>query len=154
MYKNSRMRNTDMASDGTFELFSNSNYRLLWGTNFTMYVSRWMQMTTLSWFVLNLTDSAFKVAVVGFCGMAPLLFLGIFGGLLADKLNRKKLMNNKGASNNESFNQLPILHDFSIPACHLLLHCTRPLALKILIISPYQAGFIFVVVGNIILKVL
>ena len=92
MYKNSRMRNTDMASDGTFELFSNSNYRLLWGTNFTMYVSRWMQMTTLSWFVLNLTDSAFKVAVVGFCGMAPLLFLGIFGGLLADKLNRKRLI--------------------------------------------------------------
>ena len=49
-------------------------------------------MTTLSWFVLNLTDSAFKVGVVGFCGMAPLLFLGIFGGLLADKLNRKKLI--------------------------------------------------------------
>ena len=81
-----------MASDGTFEPFWNSNYRLLWGTNFTMYVSRWMQMTTLSWFVLNLTDSAFKVGVVGFCGMAPLLFLGIFGGLLADKLNRKKLI--------------------------------------------------------------
>ena len=81
-----------MASGGTFEPFWNSNYRLLWGTNFTMYVSRWMQMTTLSWFVLNLTDSAFKVGVVGFCGMAPLLFLGIFGGLLADKLNRKKLI--------------------------------------------------------------
>ena len=81
-----------MASGGTFEPFWNSNYRLLWGTNFTMYVSRWMQMTTLSWFVLNLTDSAFKVGVVGFCGMAPLLFLGIFGGLLADKLDRKRLI--------------------------------------------------------------
>ena len=49
-------------------------------------------MTTLAWFVLDLTDSAFKVGVVGFCGMAPLLFLGIFGGLLADKLDRKKLI--------------------------------------------------------------
>lgn len=49
-------------------------------------------MTTLSWFVLNLTDSAFKVGVVGFCAMAPMLVLGIFGGLLADKVNRKKLI--------------------------------------------------------------
>ena len=49
-------------------------------------------MTTLSWFVLHLTDSAFKVSVVGFCAMAPMLILGIFGGLLADKVNRKKLI--------------------------------------------------------------
>ena len=49
-------------------------------------------MTVLSWFVLNITDSPFKVGLVGFCGMAPNLLLGVFGGYLADKLDRKKLL--------------------------------------------------------------
>ena len=49
-------------------------------------------MTTLSWFVLEKTDSAFYVGLVGFFGMIPFLLLGIFGGFLADKLDRKKLI--------------------------------------------------------------
>tara|TARA_B100000686_G_scaffold66081_1_gene71221 strand:- start:2027 stop:3202 length:1176 start_codon:yes stop_codon:yes gene_type:complete len=51
-----------------------------------------MQMTTLSWFVLDKTESPFSVGLVGFFGMVPFLFLGIFGGFLADKLDRKKLI--------------------------------------------------------------
>lgn len=49
-------------------------------------------MTVLAWFVLSLTDSPFKVGIVGFCGMAPNLVLGIFGGYLADNFDRKKLL--------------------------------------------------------------
>lgn len=49
-------------------------------------------MTTLAWFVLEMTDSAFKVGLVGFFGMAPFLVLGIFGGFLADKLDKKRLI--------------------------------------------------------------
>ena len=49
-------------------------------------------MTTLSWFVLDQTGSPFSVGLVGVFGMVPFLFLGIFGGFLADKLDRKKLI--------------------------------------------------------------
>ena len=49
-------------------------------------------MTTLSWFVLERTDSAFSVGLVGFFGMVPFLVLGIFGGYLADVLDRKLLI--------------------------------------------------------------
>ena len=49
-------------------------------------------MTTLSWFVLEQTDSAFSVGLVGFFGMVPFLVLGIFGGYLADVLDRKLLI--------------------------------------------------------------
>ena len=49
-------------------------------------------MTTLSWFVLDRTDSAFSVGLVGFFGMVPFLVLGIFGGYLADVLDRKLLI--------------------------------------------------------------
>ena len=49
-------------------------------------------MSTLSWFVLDRTDSAFSVGLVGFFGMVPFLVLGIFGGYLADVLDRKLLI--------------------------------------------------------------
>ena len=80
----SRIENKATRRLHTFDAFHSLNYRLLWGTNSTMYVSRWMQMTTLSWFVLDRTDSAFSVGLVGFFGMVPFLVLGIFGGYLAD----------------------------------------------------------------------
>ena len=92
MSNNSRIILNTSKYRRVFSALHDSNYRLLWGSNFAMYLSRWMQMTVLSWFVLNITESPFKVGIVGFCGMAPNLVLGIFGGYLADKLDRKKLL--------------------------------------------------------------
>jgi len=88
----SRIENNSSRRLHTFDALNSPNYRLLWGTNSAMYVSRWMQMTTLSWFVLDQTDSAFSVGLVGFFGMVPFLVLGIFGGYLADVLDRKLLI--------------------------------------------------------------
>ncbi|MDA0769862.1 MAG: MFS transporter [Chloroflexi bacterium] len=76
----------------TFDAFVNPSYRWLWTSNFFSYISRWMQMTMLAWLVLQLTDSPFKVALVGFFGMGPMLLLGIVGGLLADKSDKRKLL--------------------------------------------------------------
>lgn len=76
----------------TFDAFLNPNYRLLWVSNFFAYISRWMQMTMLGWFVFEVTGSAFLVTIVGFSGMGPLIFLGVFGGVLADRLDKRKLL--------------------------------------------------------------
>ena len=43
-------------------------------------------MTTLSWFVFDQTESAFMVSLIGFFGLAPLMFFGLFGGVIADIL--------------------------------------------------------------------
>jgi MFS family permease len=51
-----------------------------------------MQMTILGWLVLQLTDSPWLVALVGFFGMVPMLVLGLVGGLLADRANRKAVI--------------------------------------------------------------
>lgn len=76
----------------TFDAFLNPNYRLLWVSNFFAYISRWMQMTMLGWFVFEVTGSAFLVTLVGFSGMGPLVVLGVFGGVLADRLDKRKLL--------------------------------------------------------------
>ena len=47
-----------------------------------------MQYPLLFWFVLEATDSPFKVALVGFFGGFAGLFAGCFSGFLADKFNR------------------------------------------------------------------
>ncbi|MYE53935.1 MAG: MFS transporter [Chloroflexi bacterium] len=76
----------------TFDAFLNPNYRLLWVSNFFAYISRWMQMTMLGWYVFEVTGSAFLVTLVGFSGMGPLVLLGVFGGVLADRLDKRKLL--------------------------------------------------------------
>ena len=76
----------------TFEAFGNRSYRLLWPANLLAYTCRWMQLTLLGWMVLELTDSPFLVALVGFFGMLPLLILGMVGGVLADRVNKHRIL--------------------------------------------------------------
>ena len=49
-------------------------------------------MTLLVWLVLERTGSPFLVALVGFFGMIPLLLFGAIGGVLADRVDRRKLI--------------------------------------------------------------
>ena len=76
----------------TLQAFHNPQFRLLWPANFFAHISRWSQMTLLSWLVLDLTGSPWRVALVGASGFAPSLLLGVIGGLLADRMDRKRLM--------------------------------------------------------------
>ncbi len=76
----------------TFRAFQNRDYRLLWPANLLLYTARWMQMTTLGWLVLVLTDSPFRVALVGFFAWSPMFFLGMVGGFLADSADRKRVL--------------------------------------------------------------
>lgn len=81
-----------LAQHRMLRAFHNPDYRLLWPANLLSYTSRWMQMTILGWLVLQLTDSPWLVALVGFFSMAPMLVLGLVGGLLADTANRKRVI--------------------------------------------------------------
>ena len=91
-----------MASDGvrasrtrlprTLRAFQSSNYRIYWLAGLLSHTSRWMQMTLLAWMVLRLTDSPLLVALVGFFAMVPMLFLGLLGGILADTVDRRRLI--------------------------------------------------------------
>lgn len=77
---------------GPFRAFANGNYLRLWIANFLSYTPRWMQMTLLAWLILELSDSPWLVALIGFFSSMPMLFLGLLGGVLADRLNRQRLL--------------------------------------------------------------
>ena len=51
-----------------------------------------MQMFLLAWFVLVQTDSPLLVSLVGFFAWSPLLVLGVIGGALAERVDRRRLL--------------------------------------------------------------
>ena len=59
---------------------------------FSTQIARWMQITLLSWLVLEATGSPWQVALVGFFAMVPTLLLGLVGGLLADRADRRLVL--------------------------------------------------------------
>jgi MFS family permease len=83
---------TGFTARRTFRAFENRSYIRLWLANFLLYTARWMQMTLLTWLVLELTNSPWFVALVGFFSSAPMFLLGLVGGVLADGGNRKRLL--------------------------------------------------------------
>ena len=71
---------------------ANSDYRLLLGSSTLWWLAHYMEMIVLGWLVLELTDSAGLVGLVGFCRSIPSLLVGGFGGLLADRIGRRPLI--------------------------------------------------------------
>ncbi len=51
-----------------------------------------MQNVILGEYALKLTGSGFYVGLLYFGQLGPLLFLSMFGGLLADRVNRRRLL--------------------------------------------------------------
>lgn len=70
----------------------NPNFRLFWSGNFTSNIGTWMQNVAQGWLVLTLTNSAFWLGVVGFAGSIPFLFVTLFGGVIADRVNKRRLL--------------------------------------------------------------
>ena len=68
--------------------------------NFRMYISgqavsligTWLQITAQSWVVWELTHSESALGVVAMLGSLPILLLGPWAGVLADRLNRRWLL--------------------------------------------------------------
>jgi len=93
----------------TFQAFANRGYVRLWLANFLLYTSRWMQMTLLAWLILDLTDSPFLVALVGFFSSVPMFLLGLAGGILADRVHRQRLLSLTQGTNVISSSMLTLL---------------------------------------------
>ena len=68
------------------------NFRIVYFGTFASNIGTWMQNVILGAYALKLTDSTDYVALIYFCQLGPLLFLSTFGGLLADTVDRRRLL--------------------------------------------------------------
>jgi MFS family permease len=84
-----------LANSGGIQVFRSlrhRNYRLLWVNHLATLSGYWILVMAQGWLVLQLTDSAFWVGLIAFIVGIPSLFLSPFGGLYADRFDRRKLM--------------------------------------------------------------
>ncbi len=79
-------------SSTTFAALEVPNYRLYLGGQATSLVGTWMQMAAQSWLVLTLTHSATTLGVIVALQTLPVLVLGPYGGVIADRVNKRKVM--------------------------------------------------------------
>ena len=89
---------TDAAETTIIELpriaraLRNRDFRLFWAGNFLSNIGTWMQNVAQGWLVLKLTNSAFWLGVIGFCSTIPILLFALVGGVIADHVNKRKLL--------------------------------------------------------------
>ena len=75
-----------------FRALQYRNYRLYFGGQGVSLIGTWMQKIALSWLVYRLTNSAFLLGIVGFTSQIPTFILGPFSGVVADRLNRLRII--------------------------------------------------------------
>lgn len=68
------------------------NFRLFVGGQFISLVGTWMQTVALGWVVLELTDSPFQVGLVSTLGALPVLLFTLYGGVVADRANKHRMV--------------------------------------------------------------
>jgi MFS family permease len=84
--------NVHASARRTFSSLSNHNYRKYFFGQMTSLVGTWMQMTAQSWLVFTLTHSATDIGFVVALQTLPVLLLGPYGGVVADRVDKRKLM--------------------------------------------------------------
>ncbi len=78
--------------DQTFRSLKHRNFRIYFIGQLISLSGTWMQGVALSWLVYRMTHSPVVLAQVECANLFPMLFFGLLGGSLADKLDRKKML--------------------------------------------------------------
>jgi MFS family permease len=76
----------------TFRSLHIRNYRLFFFGQLVSVTGTWMQTVAQSWLVLNLTGSGVDLGVTVALQFLPMLLFGMWGGLLADRSDKRRLL--------------------------------------------------------------
>ena len=75
-----------------FAALRHRNFRLYFVGQFVSLVGTWMQVVALGWLVLELSNSPFTVGLVSTLGALPILLFTLWGGVLADRVDRRRAL--------------------------------------------------------------
>jgi MFS family permease len=75
-----------------FAALRHRNFRLFIIGQFISLCGTWMQVIAQGWLVLQLTDSAFAVGLVTALGSLPILLFTLYGGVIADRVNKRRFI--------------------------------------------------------------
>ncbi len=75
-----------------FSALRHRNYRLFFTGQAISVIGSWMQTTAQSWLVVSLTASALKLGLVNVCQFGPVLLLGLYAGVVVDRVAKRTLL--------------------------------------------------------------
>ncbi len=80
------------AGRATFSALAVPNYRRYISGQAISLIGTWMQMTAQAWLVLSLTGSSTMLGLIVALQTLPVLVLGPYGGVIADRVDKRALM--------------------------------------------------------------
>ena len=72
--------------------FRHRNYRLFFGGQAISLIGTWMQQVAQGWLVLVLTGDPLWLGLIAVAQFGPVLLLGLFGGVVADHLPKRRTL--------------------------------------------------------------
>jgi predicted MFS family arabinose efflux permease len=76
----------------TFKAFTYRDFRLMWIGACTSSIGTWMQIVAQGWLIYRLSHSAFLLALDQFLGGIPIFLLSLIGGVVADRVERRRIL--------------------------------------------------------------
>src|SRR5581483_68954 len=76
----------------TLRALKHRNFQLFFSGQLISLVGTWMQSVAQSWLVYRLTGSSLKLGAVGFASQIPVFLFAPVGGIVADRLNRHRVV--------------------------------------------------------------
>jgi MFS family permease len=83
---------TGASSSNPFRAFKSRSYAYYWFGSLLSITSFFMLLIARGWLVFEMTASPLQVTLVATASQVPSLVLSIFGGVLADRINRKTIL--------------------------------------------------------------
>jgi MFS family permease len=83
---------TDGGRHATRSTFGHRNFRLFFAAQAASNVGTWIQITVENWLVLELSHSGLALAVTNTLQFGPSVFLGMYGGVIADRHDRRRVL--------------------------------------------------------------
>src|SRR5271167_742638 len=75
-----------------FKAFHYRDFRLMWFGACTSSIGTWMQIVAQGWLIYRLSHSAFLLALDQFLGGIPIFLLSLIGGVVADRVERRRIL--------------------------------------------------------------
>jgi MFS family permease len=75
-----------------FSPLRHRDFRIFWSGLLLSSLGSQLTMVAMAWQIYELTDSPLQIGMIGLVRAVPQIFILLFGGLLADAMNRRKLM--------------------------------------------------------------
>jgi MFS family permease len=79
-------------TSSVFTALRHRDFRLFLGGQLVSQCGTWVQTVAQGWLVLQLTNSALAVGLVTALGSFPILLLTLYGGVVADRVDKRRLV--------------------------------------------------------------